>query len=105
MSLSLVDSFGHFSLRYEFISYSDSYDDYLMALGTPSWVLGLAKASSERITVSSGVEGDSLKWHFKTGEMYVRYIGNIQKKLILNYHHDLSIHNAHCLTVTVPKSD
>ena len=67
-------------LRYEFISYSDSYDDYLMALGTPSWVLGLAKASSERITVSSGVEGDSLKWHFKTGEMYVLYIGNIQKK-------------------------
>lgn len=51
---------------YEFISYSDSYDDYLMALGTPSWVLGLAKSSSERITVSSGGEGDSLKWHFKT---------------------------------------
>ena len=39
-----------------------------MALGTPSWVLGLAKSSSERITVSSGGEGDSLKWHFKTGK-------------------------------------
>ena len=56
-------------LRYEFISYSDSYDDYLLALGTPGWVLGLAKASSERITVSSRGEGDRVKWHFKTGRI------------------------------------
>ena len=67
----MSDSFCRLTLRYEFISYSDSYDDYLMALGTPSWVLGLAKASSERITVSRRGEGEGsgLRWHFKTGKI------------------------------------
>ena len=57
------------SPRYEFISYSDSYDAYLLALGTPSWVLGMVKASAERITVSGRGDGDALRWLFKTGEM------------------------------------
>ncbi len=52
--------------RYEFVSYTDSFDDYLSAMGTPGFVIPLVKATAERITVNN-TGNASIMWRFKTG--------------------------------------
>jgi hypothetical protein len=51
--------------RYEFVSFTESYDDYLLAMGIPSLVLPLVKATAERITTDKN--GNTIRWQFKTG--------------------------------------
>ena len=65
---------GALSGMYVLVSFDPSYDDYLLAMGTPSFVLGLVKASKDVMTLTTPA-GDQLetgtwKWEKETGEIF-----------------------------------
>ena len=50
------------------MSFDDSYDAYLSAMGTPGMVLGMIKGMAEFITVKAPVEEDGeWVWNVKSG--------------------------------------
>ncbi|TRY75067.1 hypothetical protein TCAL_00622 [Tigriopus californicus] len=53
---------------YELVSFDDTYDSYLLAMGTPSFVLSFVKMSSEVLTIvaPSNLESGTWKYHLKT---------------------------------------
>ena len=55
--------------RYELVSFDDTYDAYLMAMGTPSFVLSLVKASAEKLFIKAPEDDHGIwKWEKVTGK-------------------------------------
>eukprot|EP00095_Tigriopus_kingsejongensis_P006334 maker-scaffold804_size94796-snap-gene-0.14 protein:Tk06334 transcript:maker-scaffold804_size94796-snap-gene-0.14-mRNA-1 annotation:"fatty acid binding protein" len=50
---------------YSLVSFDETYDDYLLAMGTPTFVLSLVKMSSEVVTVKAPIDSDGGYWHWR----------------------------------------
>ena len=60
-----------FSLRYAFVSHSETYDDYMAAMGMPAFVIRYLKRKAPSVRITSiGGEGDKAwyKWDYLVGE-------------------------------------
>ena len=58
-----------FCLRFEFVSYSDTYADYLSALETPQLLLPYVLTTPAKINITRPDEGDEYTWQFITGQL------------------------------------
>ena len=47
-----------FFKRYELVSYDESYEDYLKAMGLPFFVIPMILGNSETLTITVSNEGD-----------------------------------------------
>lgn len=65
------DDDGSLSTMYVLVSFDPSYDDYLLAMGTPSFVLSLVKASKDVMILTTPADDEletgTWKWEKETG--------------------------------------